>query len=208
MPHYWFSHWANSRRNVPNQRSAADIIQPWPLLPAWHIEINVLPHKAAYSWASPLGWQINWTIFSLFFTSSLSISQVYKQKPFVRAPCATNVSSFFFLKSLLLFFFIYFIFFRRCLRHVKSGDHAASSGVSVGESCCATDTPSHRQPGRREKMWPSLWWVRQKRRWKGSALRLRQPLWNRAKNRASQAYKVPLCACAVTAAPKTHCWTL
>lgn len=67
MPHYWFSHWANSRRNVLNQRSEADITQPWPLLPAWHIEINVLPHKAAYSWASPLGGQINWTIFSNFF---------------------------------------------------------------------------------------------------------------------------------------------
>lgn len=66
MPHYWFSHWANSRRNVANQRSEADIIQPWPLLPAWHIEINVLPHKAAYSWASPLGGWINWTIFSSF----------------------------------------------------------------------------------------------------------------------------------------------
>lgn len=111
MPHYWFSRWANSRRNVPNQRSAADIIQPWPLLPAWHIEINVLPHKAAYSWASPLGWRINWTIFSLFFPSSLSISQVYKQKPFVRARRTTNVSSFFFLEIPASVFYSCFFFF-------------------------------------------------------------------------------------------------
>lgn len=146
MPHYWFSHWANSRRNVPNQRSEADITQPWPLLPAWHIEINVLPHKAAYSWASPLGGRINLTIFSYFFlSSSLSIWWVYKQMPFLRPPCTTIVLNFYFLKSQRVFFF-FTLFPETC--HVKSGGHGSlplsQSGVSVGESCCATDTPSHR----------------------------------------------------------------
>lgn len=55
MPHYWFSHSANSPLNVPSQWSKTDIIQPWPLFPSMaHIEINVPLNKAAYCWASPL----------------------------------------------------------------------------------------------------------------------------------------------------------
>lgn len=89
MPHYWFSHRANSHLNVPSQRSKADIIQPWPSLPAWHIEINVLPHKAAYSWALPLADGLIVVFFSIFFFPLiLLISQVYKQKLFGRAPAS------------------------------------------------------------------------------------------------------------------------
>lgn len=91
MPHYWFSHRANSHLNVPSQRSKADIIQPWPSLPAWHIEINVLPHKAAYSWALPLADGLIVVFFSIFFFILL-ISQVYKQKLFGQAP--TSGSSY------------------------------------------------------------------------------------------------------------------
>lgn len=75
MPHYWFSHRANSQLNVPNQWSKADIIQPWLPFPAWRIEINVLLNKAAYSWAFPTADGLI-VYFYFYFIVVLLISQV------------------------------------------------------------------------------------------------------------------------------------
>lgn len=45
---YWFSHWANSQLNVPNQWSKDDIIQPRPPFPAWSVEKGVSLNNATY----------------------------------------------------------------------------------------------------------------------------------------------------------------
>lgn len=91
MPHYWFSHRANSHLNVPSQWSKADIIQPWPPFPAWHIEINVPLNKAAYSRALPLadGLIVVFFIFIFFhfidFTEFIYRSCTYEHQHLLRS---------------------------------------------------------------------------------------------------------------------------
>ncbi len=67
MPHYWFSHRANSQLNVPSHWSKTDIIQPLPPFPVWHIEINVPLNKAACFWALPPCWWINSIVANKIF---------------------------------------------------------------------------------------------------------------------------------------------
>lgn len=100
MPHYWFSHRANSHLNVPSQWSKADIIQPWPPFPAWHIEINVPLNKAAYSRALPLADGLIVVFFIFIFFSFYRFHRVYIQKLYIRTPASvTELLSFFFMQG-------------------------------------------------------------------------------------------------------------
>lgn len=102
MPHYWFSHRANSQLNVPSQWSKTDIIQPWPPFPAWHIEINVLLNKAAYFWAVPLAdglIVVNKIVFliSIDFTECIYRSCTYEHQHLWASTCLNATIQSFYL---------------------------------------------------------------------------------------------------------------
>ncbi len=139
MPHYWFSHRANSRLNVPSQWSKTDIIQPWPPFPAWHIEINVLLNKAAYFWALPRadGLIVVNKIFFLSISRSVYAEAVRMSASICEHPNAQMLR------------YGAFIFLCRALREVLWPRWCVRC---CPRENCATGTQSQRQPFGKEKM--------------------------------------------------------
>lgn len=140
MPHYWFSHRANSQLNVPSQWSKTDIIQPWPPFPAWHIEINVLLNKAAYFWALPRADGLI-VVNKIFFF--LSISQgVYTEAVRMSGSICEHPNA-------QVPRYGAFIFLCRALREVLWP--CCGVRCCLGENC-TIGTQSQRQPCEKEKM--------------------------------------------------------
>lgn len=67
MPHYWFSHRANSHLNVPSQWSKADIIQPWPPFPSMAHRDKCSSKQSSLFLSLTSGWWINCSILLYFF---------------------------------------------------------------------------------------------------------------------------------------------